>query len=125
MSFFGFRSKKEVAELEAKAKEAGIQQGKTAGFNQGKEAIINQQNASLANFAKGSQVNFAVPYFEVFDPRFENFAVPVAVHGMAVFAVDDIDKFKSINKTESLSDEVFVQKLKGQITKYEIGRAHV
>ncbi|MBR6629463.1 MAG: DUF4339 domain-containing protein [Bacteroidaceae bacterium] len=102
MGFFGLFSKKEVAEKEEKAK----------------EAVLSSQQSSLQNLAKGSQVKFAVPYFDVFDPRFVNFAVPISVHGMVVYAVDDIDRFNSINKTQNLNDGVFQQKLRGQITKY-------
>ena len=106
MSFFGFSSKKEVEEKERLAREAE------------KRAVLQGQQTDLSNLAKGSQVSFSVPYFDVFDPRFENFAVPVAVHGMLVYAVDDIAHFNSINKTQNINDGVFQQKLKGQITKY-------
>lgn len=106
MSFFGLSSKKEVEEKERLAREAE------------KRAVLQGQQTDLSNLAKGSQVSFSVPYFDVFDPRFENFAVPVAVHGMLVYAVDNIAHFNSINKTQNVNDGVFQQKLKGQITKY-------
>ena len=106
MSFFGFSSKKEVEEKERLAREAE------------KRAVLQGQQTDLSNLAKGSQVSFSVPDFDVFDPRFENFAVPVAVHGMLVYAVNDIAHFNSINKTQNINDGVFQQKLKGQIAKY-------
>lgn len=106
MSFFGFSSKKEFEEKERLAREAE------------KQAVLQGQQSDLSNLAKGSQVKFSVPYFDVFDPRFMDFGVPVAVHGMLVYAVDDINKFNSINKTQNINDGVFQQKLKGQITKY-------
>ena len=106
MSIFGFSSRKEVARKEQEAREAG------------KEAIIEGQKKDLSNLAKGSQVKYVVPYFDVFDPRFSDFAVPVSVHGMLVYGVDDINLFNSINKTESVDDAMFQQKLKGQVTKY-------
>ena len=102
MAFFGLFTKKEVAKKEQQAK----------------EEVIRKQNSSLCNLAKGSQVKFSIPYFDVFDPRYENFAVPVAVHGTVVYAIDDIDKFNSINKTQSMNDDVFREKLRGQVTKY-------
>lgn len=102
MSFFGFSSKKEVEEKERLAK----------------EAVLQGQQTDLKNLAKGSQVQISVPYFDVFDPRFENFAVPVAVHGMLVYGVDNIAHFNNINKTQNVSDDAFQQKLKGQVTKY-------
>ena len=109
MGFFGFSSKKEVEEKERLAREAE------------KQRVLQGQQTDLSNIAKGSQVKFAVPYFDVFDPRYENFPVPVAVHGMLVYAVDDIARFNSINKTQNVNDGVFQQKLKGQITKYVKG----
>jgi hypothetical protein len=106
MSFFGFSSKKEVAEKERLAREAE------------KQRVLQGQQSNLSNLAKGSQVPFTIQFFDVFDPRFENFAVPVAVSGMIVYAVDDIARFNSINKTQNMNDGVFQQKLKGQVTKY-------
>lgn len=106
MSFFGFSSKKEVEEKERLAREAE------------KRAVLQGQQTNLSNLAKGSQVKIVVEFFDVFDPRFQNFAVPVAVHGMLVYAVDDIARFNSINKTQNINDGVFQQKLKGQVTKY-------
>ncbi|MBQ3438997.1 MAG: DUF4339 domain-containing protein [Bacteroidales bacterium] len=110
MGFLGFKSKKEVSEIENKARESGLLLGK--------QAVLNKQQNDLSNLAKGSQIKFAVPYFDVFDPRFENFAVPVAVHGTLAYAIDDIDKFNRINKTRNVNDGVFAEKLKGQLTKY-------
>lgn len=102
MGFFGFSSKKEVEEREQQAK----------------EALLRDQQTNLQNLAKGSQFAFAVPYFDVFDPRFENYAVPVAVHGSIVYAVDDIQRFNEINKTQDVNDGTFQQKLKGQLKKF-------
>lgn len=106
MSFFGFSSKKEVEEKERLAREAE------------KQRVLQGQQSNLSNLAKGSQIPFTIQFFDVFDPRFENFAVPVAVSGMIVYAVDDIAHFNSINKTQNMNDGVFQQKLKGQVTKY-------
>ena len=106
MGFFGFSSKKEVEERERLAREAE------------KQRVLQGQQTDLSNLAKGSQIKFAVQFFDVFDPRYDNFPVPVAVHGMLVYAVDDIARFNSINKTQNINDGVFQQKLKGQITKY-------
>ena len=117
MSIFGLHSKKEVAEREKKLlEEAKAQQKEVA--KKTKENTLRGQQTDLANLAKGSQIKFAVPYFDVFDPRFENFAVPVAVHGSLTYSVDDIGLFNRINKTQNVNDEVFAAKLKGQLVKY-------
>jgi hypothetical protein len=106
MGFFGFSTKKEVEEKERLAREAE------------KQRVLQGQQTDLSNIAKGSQIRFRIPYFDVFDPRFENFAVPVAVECMLVYAVDDIARFNSINKTQNINDGVFQQKLKGQVIKF-------
>ena len=122
MSIFGFSSRKEVARKEQEAREQGLfkgkLQGRAEGVKAGKEAVILEQKTSLSNLAKGSQVKFVIPYFDVFDPRFLDFGVPISVHGMIVYGVDDIDRFYSINKSESIDDDVFQQKMKGQVTKF-------
>lgn len=102
MGLLGLFSKKEVAEKEKQAK----------------ETLLQQQQSSLANLAKGSQVKFSIPFFDVFDPRFENFAVPVSVHGTLVYAIEDMVRFSSINKTQNVNDGVFEQKMRGQLGKY-------
>ena len=117
MSIFGLHTKKEVAEREKKLKEEAIAQQQEVA-KRTKADTLHGQQTDLANLAKGSQINFSVPYFDVFDPRFENFAVPVAVHGTLVYSVDDISRFNSINKTQNVNDEVFASKLKGQLVKY-------
>lgn len=106
MGLFGFSSKKEVKEKERLARE------------QGKQDVLNNQQRDLSNIGKGSQVKFSVPDFDVYDPRYENFAVPVSVHGMVVYAVEDLSRFNSINKSEKFNDIVFQEKLRGQVTKY-------
>ena len=121
MSFFGFSTKKEVEEKERLAREEARRQamGDLAERDKRtKESVLQGQQTDLSNLAKGSQIKFRIPFFDVFDPRFENFAVPVAVECMLVYAVDDIAHFNSINKTQNINDGVFQQKLKGQVIKF-------
>lgn len=106
MGFFGFKSKKEVEQEKAEARQ------------QGERQAIQQNYANLSNLSKGSQINFAIPFFDVFDPRLMDTGVPVAVHGTIAYAIEDMDLFQSINKTEGFSDETFQQKLRSTMTKY-------
>lgn len=106
MSFFGLSTKKEVEERERQAREAA------------KSAVLQGQQTDLTNLAKGSQFNFSIPYFDVFDPRFENYAVPISVHGVVVYGVDDITRFNSINKSQNVNNSVFQEKLKGNVVEY-------
>lgn len=80
---------------------------------------MEQNNlTNLSNLSKGSQLNFAIPYFDVFDPRLQEYGVPVSVHGAVVYAIEDMDLFHSVNRNEGYSDETFKNKLRGQLTKF-------
>ena len=106
MGFFGF-GKKSKSEEE---------------IRQEVSAKIERENTTnLGNIGKGSQMRFAVPYFDVFDPRFMDYAVPVSVHGTLTYALEDIDLFKSLNRTETFGDEAFERKIKATLTKYVKG----
>lgn len=106
MGFFGFKSSKEVEEEKRQAAEEAARR-------------VEQNNlTNLSNLSKGSQVNFAIPYFDVFDPRLEDYGVPVSVHGAVVYAIEDMDLFHSVNRNEGYSDETFKNKLRGQLTKF-------
>lgn len=106
MGFFGFKSSKEVEEEKRQAAEEAARR-------------VEQNNlTNLSNLSKGSQLNFAIPYFDVFDPRLQDYGVPVSVHGAVVYAIEDMDLFHSVNRNESYSDETFKNKLRGQLTKF-------
>ena len=109
MGFFGFKSSKEVEEEKQRAAE------------QAKREVIQQNYTNLSNLSKGSQVNFAIPFFDVFDPRLQDYGVPVSVHGTIVYSIEDMDLFHSVNKNEAYSDEIFQQKLRGTVTKFVKG----
>lgn len=106
MGFFGFRSSREVEEEKQRAAE------------QAKREVERNNLTNLSNLSKGSQVNFAVPYFDVFDPRLQDYGVPVSVHGTIVYSIDDMDLFHQVNKNEAYSDETFQAKLRGSVTIY-------
>lgn len=106
MGFFGFKSSKEVEEEKRQAAEEAARR-------------VEQNNlTNLSNLSKGSQLNFAIPYFDVFDPRLQDYGVPVSVHGAVVYAIEDMDLFHIVNRNEGYSDETFKNKLRGQLTKF-------
>lgn len=106
MGFFGCKSSKEVEEEKRQAAEEAARR-------------VEQNNlTNLSNLSKGSQLNFAIPYFDVFDPRLQDYGVPVSVHGAVVYAIEDMDLFHSVNRNEGYSDETFKNKLRGQLTKF-------
>ena len=109
MGFFGLKSSREVEEEKKRAAE------------QAKRELIQQNYTNLSNLSKGSQVNFAIPFFDVFDPRLQDYGVPVSVHGTIVYSIEDMNLFHSVNKNEAYSDETFQQKLRGTVTKFVKG----
>ena len=106
MGFFGFKSSKEVEEEKRQAAEEAARR------------VEQNYLTNLSNLSKGSQLNFAIPYFDVFDPRLQDYGVPVSVHGAVVYAIEDMDLFHSVNRNEGYSDETFKNKLRGQLTKF-------
>ena len=113
MGFFGLKNSREVEEEKRRAEAAGREAGK--------QQAIQQNYANLSNLSKGGQVKFGIPYFDVFDPRLQDIGVPVSVHGSIVYAIEDMDMFQSMNKTERFCDETFRTKLRATVTKYVKG----
>ena len=52
-----------------------------------------QAEVYFINLAKIIQVKFGVPFFDVYDPRFADFGVPVAVRGTVSFSISDYREF--------------------------------
>lgn len=52
-----------------------------------------QAEVFFINLAKVIQIKFGVPYFDVADPRFPDFAVPVAARGTLTFQIEDYKQF--------------------------------
>ncbi|WP_170935050.1 SPFH domain-containing protein [Prevotella sp. P3-122] len=98
-----------------------MEEEKQRAAEQAKREVIQQNYTNLSNLSKGSQVNFAIPFFDVFDPRLQDYGVPVSVHGTIVYSIEDMDLFHSVNKNEAFSDETFQQKLRGTVTKFVKG----
>lgn len=109
MGFFGLKTSKEVEAEKRKAAETAVANN------------IRKNATNLDNLGKGSQIKFAIPYFDVFDPRLMDTGVPVSVHGSIVYAIDDMDLFQSMNKTEGYSDDAFQTKLRSTVTKFVKG----
>ena len=90
MGFFGFKSSREVEEEKRQAAEEAARKLEEEKRKAAEEAArrVEQNNlTNLSNLSKGSQMNFAIPYFDVFDPRLQDYGVPVSVHGAIVYAI--------------------------------------
>lgn len=67
------------------------------------------------------QIRFAVPYFDVFDPRFLDFAVPMAARGTITFNITDYKSFIKLHRLINFDLEQFKAQVKDSVTKYVKG----
>ena len=73
------------------------------------------------NLAGNVQIKYGIPYFDVFDPRFLDFAVPMAVRGTLTFNITDYKGFIKLNRLINFELEDFKRQLKDAVTKYVKG----
>lgn len=62
-----------------------------------------QAEVYFINLAQIIQVKFGVPYFDVYDPRFSDFGVPVAVRGTISFKISDYHQFIKLHRLKVTS----------------------
>ena len=77
-----------------------------------------QAEIYFINIAKINQVQFAVPFFDVFDPRFDDFGVPVAVRGTISFGIEDYRAFIKLHRMSSFNMDEFQLQIKDAVTRY-------
>jgi membrane protease subunit (stomatin/prohibitin family) len=80
-----------------------------------------QAEVYYINLAGVIQVKFGVPYFDVFDPRFLDFAVPVAVRGTISFKLGDYKAFIELHRLINFDLEAFSKQIKDAVIKYVKG----
>ena len=67
------------------------------------------------------QIKFAVPYFDVFDPRFLDFAVPMSARGTITFNITDYKAFIKLHRLINFELEEFKTQVKDAVIKYVKG----
>ena len=77
-----------------------------------------QAEVYFINLAGNVQIKFGIPYFDVFDPRFLDFAVPVAVRGNITFNITDYKALIKLNRLITFTLEDFKKQIKDAVTKY-------
>jgi membrane protease subunit (stomatin/prohibitin family) len=77
-----------------------------------------QAEIYFINLSGNIQVKFGIPYFDVFDPRFLDFAVPMAARGTITFNVTDYKGFIKLNRLINFELEDFNKQIKDAVTKY-------
>ena len=77
-----------------------------------------QAEVYFINLARIIQVKFGVPFFDVYDPRFEDFGVPVAVRGTISFRIEDYREFIKLHRLSSFNLEDFQKQIRDAVNRY-------
>ena len=77
-----------------------------------------QAEVYFINLAQIIQVKFGVPFFDVYDPRFEDFGVPVAVRGTISFKINDYREFVKLHRLNSFNLDDFQKQIRDTVTRY-------
>ncbi len=77
-----------------------------------------QAEVYFINLADIIQVKFAVPFFDVFDPRFLDFGVPTAVRGTLTFNIKDYKQFIKLHRLDEFDLVAFQKQIKDAVSRY-------
>ena len=77
-----------------------------------------QAEVYFINLARIIQVKFGVPFFDVYDPRFADFGVPVAVRGTISFKIDDYREFIKLHRLNSFNLDDFQKQIRDAVIRY-------
>ncbi len=77
-----------------------------------------QAEIYFINLARIIQVKFGVPFFDVFDPRFSDFGVPVAVRGTVSFSIGNYREFIKLHRLNVFNLDTFQKEIKDAVTRY-------
>ncbi|MEG1565995.1 MAG: SPFH domain-containing protein [Bacilli bacterium] len=77
-----------------------------------------QAEVYFINLAQIVQVNFAVPFFDVYDPRLEDFGVPTAVRGTISFKINDYKEFIKLHRLAEFKLDDFQNQIKDVVIRY-------
>lgn len=77
-----------------------------------------QAEVYFINLASIIQVKFGVPFFDVFDPRFADFGVPVAVRGTISFKITDYKEFIKLHRLSNFNLDDFQKQIRDAVTRF-------
>lgn len=77
-----------------------------------------QAEIYFINLARIIQVKFGVPFFDVYDPRFLDFGVPVAVRGTISFQINNYEEFIKLNRLQNFSLDDFQKQIRDTVIRY-------
>lgn len=77
-----------------------------------------QAEVYFINLAHIVQVKFGVPFFEIYDPRFADFGVPVAIRGTVSFRIADYRAFIKLHRLTNFSLDDFQRQIRDAVNRY-------
>lgn len=77
-----------------------------------------QAEVYFINLAHIIQTKFAVPFFDVYDPRFMDFSVPVAVRGTISFKISDYREFIKLHRLSNFNLDDFQKEIRDTVIRY-------
>lgn len=77
-----------------------------------------QAEVYYINLARVIQVPFAVPFFDIYDPRFLDFGVPTAVRGNISFNIADYREFIKLHRLSRFNFDEFQNQIKAAVARY-------
>lgn len=77
-----------------------------------------QAEVYFINLSRIIQVKFGVPFFDMYDPRFMDFGVPVAVRGTISFSIADYREFIKLHRLNSFSLDDFQRQIRDAVSRY-------
>ena len=80
-----------------------------------------QAEIYFINLAGNNQIRFGVPYFNVYDPRFLDFGVPVAARGTITFNITDYKSFIKLTRLINFELDDFKKSIKDALIKHVKG----
>lgn len=80
-----------------------------------------QAEVYFINLASVIQIPFAVPYFDIYDPRYLDFGVPTAVRGRITFNIVDYQEFIKLHRLTSFDLNTFQIQVRDAIARYVKG----
>lgn len=77
-----------------------------------------QAEIYFINLARIIQVKFGVPFFDVYDPRFADFGVPVAVRGTVSFSIGDYRELIKLHRLSTFNLDDFQKQIRDAVNRY-------
>ncbi len=77
-----------------------------------------QAEIYFINLSQIIQTKFVVPFFDIYDPRFPDFGMPVAVRGTISFKISDYREFIKLHRLNDFNIENFQKQIRDSTIRY-------